>query len=116
MIHGSGRSDRKRTDYPLQYSWASLVVQKVKNPPAMQETWVLSLWEDSLEKGWLPTPIFWPGEFHEQRSLAGYSPCSHKKLDMTERLSIELFNNLINIITLRRHPVQLSCSVVSDSL
>ena len=36
--------------YPLQYSWASLVAQLVKNPPAMQ-TWVQSLgWEDPLEK------------------------------------------------------------------
>ena len=32
----------------------------------------------------LPTPIFLPGEFHEQRSLAGYSPWGHKELDMTE--------------------------------
>ena len=32
--------------------WASLVVQLVKNPPAMRETWVRSLgWEDPLEKG-----------------------------------------------------------------
>ena len=39
-------------DYPFQYSWASLVAQMVKNPPAMQETWVQSLgWEDPLEKG-----------------------------------------------------------------
>ena len=38
--------------YPLQYSWASLVVQLVKNLPAMLETWVGSLgWEDPLEKG-----------------------------------------------------------------
>ena len=38
--------------YPLQYSWASLVAQMVKNPPAEQETWVQSLgWEDSLEEG-----------------------------------------------------------------
>ena len=37
---------------PLQYSWSSLVAQLVKNPPAMQETWVQSLgWEDPLEKG-----------------------------------------------------------------
>ena len=36
----------------LQYSWASLVAALVKNPPAMQETWVQSLgWEDPLEKG-----------------------------------------------------------------
>ena len=38
--------------YPLQYSWASLVAQLVKNTPAMWETWVWSLgWEDPLEKG-----------------------------------------------------------------
>ena len=38
--------------YPLQYSRASLVVQLIKNLPAMRETWVLSLgWEDPLEKG-----------------------------------------------------------------
>ena len=34
--------------------------------------------------GWLPTPVFLPGESHEQRSLAGYSPWGHKGLDMTE--------------------------------
>ena len=33
-------------------SWASLVVQTIKNPPAMRETWVPSLgWEDPLEEG-----------------------------------------------------------------
>ena len=38
--------------YPLQYSWASLVAQLVKNLPAMHETWVRSLnWEDPLEEG-----------------------------------------------------------------
>ena len=38
--------------FPLRYSWASLVAQLVKNPPAMWETWVWSLrWEDPLEKG-----------------------------------------------------------------
>ena len=38
--------------YPLQYSWASLVAQMVKNPPAMRETWVRSLGrEDPLEEG-----------------------------------------------------------------
>ena len=38
--------------YPLQYSWASLVAQLVKNLPVIQETWVQSLsWEDPLEKG-----------------------------------------------------------------
>ena len=45
---------------------ASLVVQLVKNPPAMRETRVQSLGcEDLLEKGRLPTPVFWPVKFHE---------------------------------------------------
>ena len=34
-----------------------------------------------------PTPVFWPGESHGQRSLAGYSPRGRKELDMTEQLS-----------------------------
>ena len=51
-IPGSGRSAGEGIDYPLQYSWASLVVQLVKNLPAMRETSVPSLdWEDPLEKG-----------------------------------------------------------------
>ena len=52
MIPGLGRSVGKGIDYPLQYSWASLLAQLVKNLPAMQETWVQSLdWEDPLEEG-----------------------------------------------------------------
>jgi len=51
-IPGSGRSAGEGIGYPLQYSWANLVAQLVKNPPAMWETWVRSLgWEDPLEKG-----------------------------------------------------------------
>ena len=51
-IPGSGRSAGEGIDYPLQYSWASLVAQLVKNLPAMWETWVPFLgWEDSLEEG-----------------------------------------------------------------
>ena len=51
-IPGSGRSPGEGIDYPLQYSWASLVAQLVKNPAALQETWVWSLgWEDPLDKG-----------------------------------------------------------------
>ena len=52
LIPGLGRSAGEGVGYPLQYSWASLVAQLVKNPPAMWETWVRSLsWEDALEKG-----------------------------------------------------------------
>ena len=50
-IPGSGISSEEGIGYPLKYTWASLVAQLVKNPPAMQETWVWSLGrEDLLEK------------------------------------------------------------------
>ena len=53
LIPGSGRSPGERIGYPHQYSWASLLAQTVKNPPAMREAWAQSLgWEDILEKGW----------------------------------------------------------------
>ena len=75
-IPGSGRAAGEGIDYPLQYSWASLVAWSVKNLPAVRETWVQSLsWEDSpggghgnpLQYSCLENP-------HAQRSLAGYSP------------------------------------------
>ena len=37
---------------------------------------------------WLSTPVYWPGEFHGQRSLAGYSPWGLKESDITEQLSL----------------------------
>ena len=42
-------------------------------------------WNDLKET----SPVFLPGEFHGQRSLAGYSPWDHKELDMTEQLSLQ---------------------------
>ena len=51
-IPGSEKSPGEGIGYPLQFSWASLMAQLVKNLFAMQETWVQSLgWEDHLEKG-----------------------------------------------------------------
>ena len=79
-IPGLGRSAGEGIGYPIQYSWASLVAQLVKNPPAMQETWVQSLdWEDPLEKEQLPFPVLWPEEFHGL-----YSPWGHKEADTTK--------------------------------
>ena len=50
-IPGWGRSAGEGIGYPLRYSWASLVAQLEKNPPAMWETWVKSLgWEDPLRR------------------------------------------------------------------
>ena len=51
LVPGSGQSPGEGIGYSLQYFSASLVAQMVKNPPAMQETWIPSLgWEDALEK------------------------------------------------------------------
>ena len=51
-IPGLGRPPAEGIGYPLQYSWASLVAQMLKNPPAIWEIWVWSLGqEDRLEEG-----------------------------------------------------------------
>ena len=91
------------TGYPIQYSWASLVAQLVKNPPAMWETWVQSLgYEHPLRRARLPTPVFWPREFHGL-----YSSWGGKESDTTERLSLH-FN-----LGLPDHSLLLSLSVSS---
>ena len=80
LIPGSGSSPGEGIGYPLQYSWASLVAQLVKNPPAMQEIWVWSLgWEDPLERGKVTHSSILAWESHEYGSLAGYSPWGHKE-------------------------------------
>ena len=90
LIPGSGRSPGEKVGYPLQYSWASLVAQLVKNLPAMQETWVQSLGrEDPWRRERLPTPVFRPGEFHGL-----YSPWGLKELDTTERLSLHVTSSM----------------------
>ena len=61
-IPGSGRSAGEGIGYPLQCSWAFLVAQLVKNPPATWETWFRSLhWEDTLEKGAAGYPLQYLG-------------------------------------------------------
>ena len=76
---------------PLGDAWDSLVAQKVKNLPAMRETWVPSLGgEDPLEKERQPIPVFLPVESHGRRSLVGYSPRGHKESGTTS-LSLSLF-------------------------
>ena len=71
---GLGRYPGERIGYPLQYSWTSLVAQKVKDLPAMWKTWVWSLvLEDALEES-MATHSSILSSLHGQRSLAGYSP------------------------------------------
>ena len=83
-ILGLGRSPGERIGYPLQYSWASLVAQLVKiclqcGRPGFDPWFGKIPWR----KEHLPTPVFWPGEFHGLYSLWG-----HKESDTTERLSL----------------------------
>ena len=70
---------------------ASLVAHLVKNPPAMQETWVRFLCgEDPLEKGMAThsSILVWRIPWTEE--LVGYSGWGHKELDTTEQLKLSL--------------------------
>ena len=80
-IPGSGRSTGEEIGYPLQYSWASLVAQLVKNPAAMQIEPGFNPWVGEIpwRRTWQPTPVFWPGESHGL-----YTLWSCKELDTTE--------------------------------
>ena len=64
----------------------------VKNLPAMREDLgsIPELGRFPWRKEQLPTPVFLPGEFHGQRSLAGYRPWGYKELDMIEGLTLSL--------------------------
>ena len=71
----------------IYIDWASLVAQMVKNPPAKRETWAQSLvGKIPWRRERLPTPIFWPREFHGL-----YSSCCRKTSDTTERLPLSLY-------------------------
>ena len=68
-----------------------LVTQMVKNQLQCRrpgfDPWVGKIpWRREC----LPSPVFLPGEFHEQRRLEGYSPWGLKESDMTERLTVAL--------------------------
>ena len=123
-IPGSGRSPGEGNGNPLQYSclgnprteepgglqstglqrvgrdWSnlactvSLMIQNVKNLPAMLETQVLP-WASKIpwRREWISTPVFLPRDFHGQSSLVGYSPWGHKELDTTEWLTLSLFTH-----------------------
>ena len=85
LIPGSERFAGEGIGYPVQYSWASLVAQLVKNLPAMQETWIQSLgWEGPLEKG---TANY----FSILAWRIPWGPWGHKELDITEGLSLSIF-------------------------
>ena len=88
MIPELGKSSGEGIDHPLQYSWASLVVQMVKNLTAMWETWVRSLgWEGSLEEDMAThsSILAWRIPWTEQPG--GQQSMGSQRVDTTERLS-----------------------------
>ena len=86
-MSGSGRSTREGIGYPPQNSWASLVAQLVKNLRPGFDPWVGKIpWRRER----LPTPVFWPGEFHGL-----YSPWSRKELDMTSDLQFHFLSSIL---------------------
>ena len=68
-----------------------MVAQTVKSSPAVQETW-FNPWIGKFpwRREWLPTSVFFSGEFHRQGSLAGYSLWGRKESDTTEWLTLSL--------------------------
>ena len=69
----------------ITFNWASLVAQRVKNPPAMWETWVRSLgWEYLLEESMVTHSSILAWRMPMDRNWAGYSPRGCKKSDTTE--------------------------------
>ena len=89
LIPGLGRSHGEGVRYPLQYSWASLLAQLVKNHLQWRRPgfnpWV---WKILWRREWLPTPVPLPGKSYGQRSLVGCSPWGGKESDTTEQLSL----------------------------
>ena len=79
-IPESGRSTGEGRGYPLQYSWASFMAQLVKNLPAIRRPGFSPLVGKSpWRRERLPTPVFWPKEFHGL-----YSPWGCQESDMTD--------------------------------
>jgi len=64
-----GTSDRKESACSAGDSWVGMIPWR---------------------RAWQPTPVFLPGKFHGQRSLAGYSLWGHKESDTTKQLSIRV--------------------------
>ena len=87
-------------------AWTSLVAQLVKSPMQCRRPGFY-LWVGKIpwRRERLPTPVFWPGEFHRL-----YSPWGHRELDMTEQLSLSLSINKINNLKIRKNICCIICN------
>ena len=98
---------------------ASHMALLVKNMPANAgdirrhgfDAWVEKIpWKRAQQ----PTPVFLPGESHEQRNLVGYSPWGCKKSDKTEQLSIQYCKKRKRLLELKSELGSTSNSTVSS--
>ena len=78
------RAHDQRDGLPRWLRWQRICLQ-CRRPGF--EPWIRKI---PWRRGWLSTPVFLPGEFHGQKSPAGYSPSGCKALDMTEQLTLSL--------------------------
>ena len=91
-LNSSSSSSSRLSQGQIQ---ASPVAQVVKNPPAMQETQEMQVFDLGVRKfrwrrKWQPTPVFLPGKFHGQRHLVGHSPWGRKESDKTEHTHADM--------------------------
>ena len=90
---------------------ASLVAQLVKNPPAMWETCVRSLsWEDPLEKGKLPTAVFWPREFQGVTKTQTWLSKFHSLTTYYKTLKLRVLHRELGETEMRKHVQWIHCS------
>ena len=106
-VSGLGRSHGEGIGYPLQYSWSSLCLRWLRICPQMWETWVRSLgWEDPLEVSvathsnnlaWrIPTPVFLPGEFWENRQKTTVWSGGHQSLGFRQGIISRIISRIID--------------------
>ena len=78
-------------DYSLEGPMLKLKLQYsgplMRRADSLEKTLMLGKTEGGRRRGWKLTPVFLPGEFHGQRSLAGYSPWGCKESDKMEGLT-----------------------------
>ena len=97
--------------------WASLVAQIVKNLPALQETG-FDPWGGKIfwRREWLAIPVLLPGEFHGQRSLAGWTVHEVTESDMTKQLSPFFTYAILILIYSERYELKLIFSNIEIQL
>ena len=108
-IPGLGMSPGEGIDYSLQYSWASLVDQMVKNLPAMWETWVGKI---LCRRAWQPTPVFLPGESPWTEEPGGLQPMGSQSWTW---LSTHLWIYLHQYISMWSHYSPMKWSTLGDA-